>query len=168
LVGYGEHCHFTANDLVSHGIGKVFEVVEVKTVLVFWSAGGGFLQAIDCVVYLRAESVGSQRTFVKVPKKGAAHLRFCLRKNGDGEASHSERKRCFTSAQGMARMLPARSSSRRRLSSARHASETVRGVGALKAIKQRDGNCRAFFIGQCECFVQNVAYPRVHGAESSN
>jgi hypothetical protein len=104
-------------------VGEMFEMVEVHSVFVLWPVARCLLQAVDGSGYLGAKCIGRKRACFEVPEERLAQVRFRVRKYGYRVASHSGRNRCFTSAQGVARTLPARNSSRRRFTSARQASE---------------------------------------------
>lgn len=73
----------------------------------------------------------ARRASFEVPEKRFAHVCFRLREHDDGEC-HGVRNRCFTSAHGIGRTWPARSWSRRRPSSSRHALDTVSASASSK------------------------------------
>jgi hypothetical protein len=89
-------------------VGEMFEMVEVHSVFVLWPVACGFLQAVDGIGHLGAECIGRKRASFEVPEESLAHVRCRVRQYGCRKVRHSERKRCFTSVQGVARTLPVR------------------------------------------------------------
>ena len=82
-------------------------------------------QAIDGIKQFHPERVRGHRASVEIPKECLACLRLRFGQYFNLEGTHRELRRCRTSAQGTARTRPARSSVRRRFTSARHSSETA-------------------------------------------
>lgn len=114
-----EHRYVISCDLVPNGVREVPEVIEMHPLIVPRAVGCCPFETIDGVGHFAAECIGGYRALLELPEEGLAHVRFRVRKYGDGDSPHWELNRCLTSDQGTARTLPARSSSRRRLISAR-------------------------------------------------
>jgi hypothetical protein len=108
LVSNREDGHFVPHDVIPHGVREMFEVIEVHSVFILGPVACSLLQTVDGMGYLGAECISRKRASFEVPKEPFAHVRFRVGKYGNGEARHSERKRCFTSVQGVARTLPVR------------------------------------------------------------
>ena len=134
-----QHGQLGASNLVHHCVRKALEVIAMRSVFVSGPVTRRRGKAIDPLENLRAERIRRKRASFEVPEKGRTNVGFRFRKNDDCESSHREPRRCFTSDQGIARTTPACNSSRRRFTSARHASEML----ALSASSRLSSNATA-------------------------
>ncbi len=122
LVSDSEHGRDVTLDLVADRVREAPKEAATHTVAVPGPHVGPLPEPIDCVEHFGAKRVCGQRTALEVPEESCAQ--FCLgrRQDHDAEPRHRALKRAFASAQGMARVAPARNCSRRRRISSRQAS----------------------------------------------
>ena len=139
LVGNRQNGYLSATNLVHHRIREVFEVIAMRPVVIPGPVACRLGQAVDRLNHGGAERIRGQWAAFEVPEKCRANFSFRIRKDSDCESSHREPRRCFTSDQGRGRTAPERNSSRRRFTSARHASEML----AVSASSRLSSNATA-------------------------
>lgn len=120
-----KHGHIPVDDLIHHRVRKVLEVVVPGAILVFRPVLCRFAQPINGIKQIGLERSGSNWASLEIPKERFARLCLRFRQHFNVEGTHRELRRWRTSAQGAVCTRPARNSARRRLTSARHRSETV-------------------------------------------
>lgn len=122
---YGKDGHVQVDDLIHHRVREMLEMVVPSTILIFRPVSRRFAQAIDRIEQLDPKCIGSYWASVEIPEERLTQL--CLRSGQyfNVEGAHKELTRWRTSAQGAACTRPARNSTRRRFTSARHSSEIV-------------------------------------------
>lgn len=135
----GEHCHLGSGNFVHHCVREVFEVVAVRSVIVLRPVGSRFGQTVNRFKHIDAERIRSERASFEIPEEPRTNICFRIRKNDNGKASHRDPRRCLTSDHGTARTAPECSSSRRRFTSSRQASDML----ALSALSRLSSNATA-------------------------
>lgn len=124
LVRNGDDCRRMTVHVIPNGVRKPIEDVEVDPITVRRPHIGSVAKSVDRLKHLRSEGVRSNRTAIKVAEQSLLKPLLGFGQNLDGETSHIALMRARTSDQGAACTTPARSSCRRRSSSARQASAT--------------------------------------------
>jgi hypothetical protein len=139
LMAHRKHRRLRSCYLIHYGVGKVLEMVAVRSVFILGPIAGSLGQAVDGLKHFSTKCVRRDRASLEVPAKRCANIGLRVGKNDDGETSHRVLRRCFTSDQGNARTTPERNSLRRRLTSSRHASEML----AVSASSRLSSNAAA-------------------------
>jgi hypothetical protein len=125
LMCNSKYGHIAIDQLLQHGVREMLEVVMPDAILVFRPVSRRLAQTIDGIEQFDSKRVGGNWASVEISEERLACL--CLRfgQYFNVERTHRELRAWRTSTQGAACTRPARNSARRRLTSARHSSETV-------------------------------------------
>ena len=148
LMRYCENVDLLRKNLVHDRVRKMPEMVAACPVLVFGPVASCGGKSVDSIKQLGAECICSQGTSVEVPQECLTGLCLRLGQNFDVEGIQSEARRCRTSDHGAVCTCPARSSARRRFTSARHCCEMVASSAISRLSRRATANAERSSTGR--------------------